>query len=125
MAIYDIIAAKFQNILLANSDPWVFVGYTGTLIFASRFIIQWIESEKRRESVIPVVFWYLSIIGSFISLAYALHREDPVFSLSLSLNSLIYTRNLYFIYMKRNKIAVQGNATSMIRGELRLMRKLE
>ena len=61
---------------------WLVVGFLGQALFGMRFIIQWIISEKRRESVIPLPFWYLSIGGSLILLTYAIHKQDPVFILT-------------------------------------------
>lgn len=80
---------------------WEVVGFLGLAVFSSRFIVQWIESERRKESVIPVSFWYLSIIGSLLLLSYALVRKDPVFILSYLFNGIIYARNLYLIHRKR------------------------
>ena len=58
-------------------DLWIVIGFTGQILFGGRFLIQWISSERRGESVIPVGFWYLSLGGSVILLAYAIHRGDP------------------------------------------------
>ncbi|MBZ0166974.1 MAG: lipid-A-disaccharide synthase N-terminal domain-containing protein, partial [Candidatus Omnitrophica bacterium] len=58
---------------------WVVIGFIGQMTFGGRFIVQWICSEKRQESHIPVVFWYLSIVGGTILLMYAISRKDPVF----------------------------------------------
>ncbi|NIA08062.1 MAG: lipid A biosynthesis protein [Actinobacteria bacterium] len=77
---------------------WLVVGFTGQLLFMARFIVQWIVSERHKRSVIPIAFWYLSLFGSLTLLGYALHKRDPVFILGLSLNSLIYIRNLWLIY---------------------------
>lgn len=81
---------------------WKAVGFLGLLIFSSRFIVQWIVSERRKESVIPVSFWYLSIVGSLCLLAYALVQRDPVFILSYLFNGFIYIRNLYLIRARRS-----------------------
>ncbi|MFZ0427576.1 MAG: lipid-A-disaccharide synthase N-terminal domain-containing protein [Acidobacteriota bacterium] len=80
---------------------WEIVGFLGLIVFSSRFVVQWIESERRKESVIPVSFWYLSIVGSLLLLSYALVRRDPVFILSYLFNGVIYVRNLYLIHRKR------------------------
>jgi len=80
---------------------WLFLGFVGQLLFASRFLVQWMASERKGESVIPVHFWYLSLAGSLILLAYAIFRLDPVFILGQSTGFLIYTRNLMLIYRKR------------------------
>ena len=77
---------------------WLAIGTGGQLLFMARFVIQWIASERRKRSVIPVAFWYLSLVGSLVLLSYAIHKRDPVFILGFSLNSLIYVRNLWLIY---------------------------
>jgi lipid-A-disaccharide synthase-like uncharacterized protein len=70
-------------------------------MFTMRFIVQWIASERKKESVIPVSFWYLSLAGGLIVLAYAIYRMDPVFILAYLPGNLVYLRNLYFVYKKR------------------------
>jgi lipid-A-disaccharide synthase-like uncharacterized protein len=87
-----------------NFGPWHIIGFIGLGTFSARFIVQWIVSERRKESVIPVSFWYLSIIGSLLLLSYALRRKDPVFILSYLFNSIIYLRNLYFIRAKKKQL---------------------
>ena len=82
---------------------WVSIGTIGQLVFFSRWIIQWISSEKSKSSIIPVAFWFFSILGGVTLLAYAIHRKDPVFILGQSAGLLIYARNIYFIN-KQNKI---------------------
>lgn len=84
------------------SNPWVIVGLSGQLMFSLRFLVQWIVSERRKESVIPLAFWYLSLGGSLILLAYALYRQDLVFILGQSTGSFIYVRNLMLIYRRRS-----------------------
>lgn len=86
---------------LQDWDVWIIVGFLGQLLFGMRFIVQWLTTEKLRRSVIPVTFWYFSIGGAAILLAYAIHREDPVFIVGQSLGFVIYARNLYFIYQER------------------------
>jgi lipid-A-disaccharide synthase-like uncharacterized protein len=73
----------------------------GQALFSARFLVQWLVSEKRRESVIPVAFWYLSLAGSAVLLTYAIYRKDPVFILGQSMGSIIYLRNLWLIREKR------------------------
>ena len=81
------------------------VGFVGQIAFGARFVIQWLVSEKKGESTIPIAFWYCSIAGSVILLTYAIHREDPVFILGQSLGSIIYIRNLILIDRKRKLLA--------------------
>ena len=80
--------------------PWVIVGFVGQFVFMMRFVVQWIASERKKQSVVPVAFWYLSLAGSLITIVYAIYRRDPVFTAAFCLNILIYVRNLYFIHGK-------------------------
>ena len=88
------------------TSPWHLLGLAGTLMFSMRFIVQWIVSERRKESVIPIAFWYLSIFGSLGILVYAVHRADPVFILAYAFNCFIYARNLMLIARERKSKSV-------------------
>ena len=84
-----------MNELLENlRDPWSIVGFAGTAVFSSRFIIQWIQSERAGRSIVPLIFWYLSIVGSALLLIYAIHIRDLVFILGQSFGFIVYGRNL-------------------------------
>jgi lipid-A-disaccharide synthase-like uncharacterized protein len=83
---------------------WVFFGLAGQAMFFFRFLIQWVVSERKKEIVIPVQFWYLSIAGSLILLIYAIQRRDPVFILGQSMGVFIYLRNLALIQKNRKEI---------------------
>ena len=80
---------------------FLIIGFLGQGIFASRFVIQWLYSEKKGESVIPIAFWYLSIIGGLGLLTYAISRKDPVIITGQIFGIFIYSRNLLLIYKKR------------------------
>lgn len=79
------------------SDPWVLFGFGAQFLFFMRFIIQWIASERKKRSHIPVAFWYFSLAGGLTLFAYAVRRLDPVFMLGQGLGCLIYIRNLVLI----------------------------
>jgi lipid-A-disaccharide synthase-like uncharacterized protein len=79
------------------------IGFFGQGLFASRFIIQWIYSEKKGESAIPIIFWYLSIFGGLGLLTYAIFRKDPVIIAGQSFGIFIYLRNLILIYNNKNE----------------------
>ena len=87
---------------------WLGVGLLGQAVFASRFVVQWLKSEMEGRSVLPVVFWYLSLGGSLLLLVYAVHREDVVFVLGQSCGLLIYARNLYLIRRERRAAPIAG-----------------
>ncbi|MDF1551807.1 MAG: lipid-A-disaccharide synthase N-terminal domain-containing protein [Deferrisomatales bacterium] len=77
-----------------NIDFWLVVGFAAQALFSARFLVQWIASERRKRSTVPKAFWYLSLVGSALLLAYAVHRHDPVFILGQSFGFLVYIRNL-------------------------------
>ncbi len=86
-----------------NWDPWLIIGFTAQALFSLRFLVQWIVSEKRRESHIPLAFWYFSVGGGAMLLAYAIHKQDPVFIVGQGAGLIVYLRNLYLIYRKRRR----------------------
>lgn len=88
---------------------WIVIGLLGQAIFFLRFLFQWLESEKKRESVIPHIFWYFSIGGGVVLLAYAIHRKDPVFILGQSMGLIIYFRNLMLIDRKNRQLFSEGS----------------
>lgn len=79
------------------------IGFGGQMLFAMRFIIQWISSERQSRSIIPIAFWYFSIGGGVVLLMYAIWRQDPVIICGQGLGLFIYSRNLYFIMRDRYK----------------------
>ena len=77
---------------------WIAIGFLGQGLFFGRWLVQWIVSERKAESQVPIAFWYLSLIGGLITLAYAIYRLDPVFIAGQSIGALVYIRNLMLIY---------------------------
>lgn len=90
---------------------WLAVGLAGQVVFSLRFLVQWIQSEKRRRSVIPVVFWYLSLAGGLTLLSYAIHQKDPVFIMGQAAGVFIYTRNLQLIGRERRRSVAEPAET--------------
>ena len=90
-------------ILKFLGDPWNILGLAGQALFASRFLIQWAKSEIVGRSIIPVMFWYCSLGGGIVLLAYAIHREEPVFIAGQGLGLLVYGRNLRLIFRERRE----------------------
>lgn len=78
-------------------DVWVVLGLVAQGVFFARFLVQWLASERRKQSVIPEAFWYLSLCGSLLLLVYSIHVKDPVFIVGQSTGSVIYIRNLVLI----------------------------
>ncbi len=79
---------------------WVVLGATGQLVFAMRFIWQWIVSERCGQSVIPVAFWWFSLAGGFILVVYTSFR-DPVLVPGQLAGVVVYVRNLMLIRRAR------------------------
>jgi len=79
-------------------DPfWFALGMVGQAIFFSRFLVQWIASERAGKSFIPPIFWWLSLVGSMLVLVYAIHRQDPVIVLGQAFGWVVYARNLVLL----------------------------
>ncbi|RWR13693.1 lipid A biosynthesis protein [Sinirhodobacter populi] len=95
-----------ERVLHVNSAGelmWVLFGLAAQLMFTARFLVQWIASERARDSVMPVAFWYFSLAGGVMLLSYAIYRADPVFILGQGLGVIIYMRNLWLIHANRRK----------------------
>ncbi|MGR9114666.1 MAG: lipid-A-disaccharide synthase N-terminal domain-containing protein [Gammaproteobacteria bacterium] len=84
-----------------NETVWLSIGFIGQALFSARFLVQWIKSEREKKSVFPIAFWYFSIGGGVTLLAYAIHRQDPVFIVGQATGLFIYLRNLYFIVYEK------------------------
>lgn len=81
---------------------WLIIGFLGQGVFTARFVIQWLASEREGVVVVPAAFWWLSILGAFALLSYAISRGDPVFAVGQSMGVLIYMRNLMIGSRGRN-----------------------
>ena len=82
---------------MAGSSVWLGVGLLGQALFSARFIQQWLASEQRKQSVVPLAFWWFSMAGGSILLVYAVWRQDPVFIAGQALGLVVYLRNLVLI----------------------------
>ncbi len=90
-----------HHTIMSLETIWLAIGFLGQGLFFGRWVVQWIASEKKAESQVPVSFWYMSLIGGLITLAYAIYREDPVFIAGQSIGSIVYVRNLMLISRAR------------------------
>ena len=84
---------------------WLAIGLLGQAFFSARFLVQWIATERRRRSVVPNQFWYFSVGGGLVLLAYAIYRRDPVFIVGQGAGLFVYARNLYFIHRAPEPLA--------------------
>jgi lipid-A-disaccharide synthase-like uncharacterized protein len=78
---------------------WLGIGLVAQLLFSMRFLVQWVVTEKARASIIPETFWYFSFFGGILLFSYACYRVDPVFILGQATGLVIYSRNIYFIWL--------------------------
>jgi len=90
---------------MTMEQTWLSIGLLGQALFSARFLVQWIASERRKQSVVPVQFWYFSVGGGLTLLAYALYRQDPVFIIGQGAGLVVYARNLYFIHRSPRRLA--------------------
>lgn len=83
---------------MTTEHLWLSIGLLGQAMFSARFLVQWIASERRRQSIVPRAFWFFSIGGGLTMLAYAIYRRDPIFILGQSAGLVVYARNLWLIH---------------------------
>lgn len=88
----------FYDVFVAKFDFWLAFGVVAQLLFAGRFIVQWIASERAGRSVMPLAFWFFSMGGGLMTLLYGIVRREPVIILGQGLSIVIYLRNLVLIY---------------------------
>lgn len=86
---------------MTTEQVWVAFGLLGQFLFSGRWMVQWFISEKLGRSVVPTLFWYLSLGGGIVLLCYAIYRQDPVFILGQAMGSAVYLRNLFLIYREK------------------------
>ena len=89
---------------MLGARAWLVIGFLAQGAFFARFLVQWIVSERRGQSVVPVSFWYLSVIGGLMLLAYSVYRKDPVFILGQATGLLVYIRNLMLIARPKTRV---------------------
>ena len=76
----------FRSVFIDQFDAWVLLGFLAQACFTMRFVVQWIASERAKRSVVPVAFWFFSMLGGSLLLGYAIQRQDPVFIAGQSLS---------------------------------------
>jgi len=95
---------RFLNITSPVGVAWVALGLLGQILFTGRMLFQWIASEKSRRSVVPTAFWWMSLAGATLLLAYFIWRKDVVGVLGQATGWLIYLRNLWLIHVPRPSV---------------------
>lgn len=106
-AFSDHLRAYLYDVFIARFDFWLAFGLLAQLTFAARFLVQWIASERAKDSVIPMSFWFLSIAGGLMTLVYGLVKREPVIIIGQGLSTFIYLRNVALI-MKRRRAPKQA-----------------
>jgi lipid-A-disaccharide synthase-like uncharacterized protein len=91
---------------LTTDHVWLLIGFIGQGLFASRFLVQWFKSEIEGRSVIPVAFWYFSLVGGVVTLVYAIHvgKDAAPFIAGQAGGLVVYARNLYLIFRERSAL---------------------
>jgi lipid-A-disaccharide synthase-like uncharacterized protein len=95
------ISSVFYDAFVAKFDFWLVFGVVAQLLFAARFLVQWISSEKAGKSVIPFAFWLFSMGGGLMTLLYGIVKREPVIILGQGLATIIYVRNIMLIMKER------------------------
>src|SRR5499433_1549057 len=103
------VGGYLHDVFVGTADWGILVGYFAQTMFAMRFVVQWIASERAGRSVVPTTFWVFSIGGGLMLLGYAIYRKDPVFILGQAFGVFVYLRNLQFIIRHRG----EGTQTAM------------
>ena len=103
IAIGQEINSVFYDAFVAKFDFWLVFGIVAQLLFAARFIVQWISSEKAGKSVIPFAFWFFSMGGGLMTLVYGVVKREPVIILGQGLATIIYVRNIMLIMKERKR----------------------
>ncbi|HTT47791.1 MAG TPA: lipid-A-disaccharide synthase N-terminal domain-containing protein [Pseudolabrys sp.] len=91
------VGGYLHDVFLGNVDLGILIGYVAQGMFAMRFVVQWIASERAGKSVVPTAFWVFSIGGGLMLLGYAIYRRDPVFIVGQAFGVFVYLRNLQFV----------------------------
>jgi lipid-A-disaccharide synthase-like uncharacterized protein len=95
----------FHTVFVERFDAWAALGFFAQAMFMTRFVVQWIASERAKRSVIPIAFWFFSMGGGVLLLIYSIKRQDPVFITGQALGIFIYARNLWLIYVEHSAAA--------------------
>jgi len=91
------VGGYLHDVFVGNADWGVIIGYIAQFLFAMRFVVQWIATERAGKVVVPTAFWVFSIGGGIMLLGYALYRKDPVFIIGQAFGVFVYLRNLQYV----------------------------
>lgn len=91
--------------MMSSKTFWIGIGFAGQALFTARFIFQWLASERKRDTVVPVAFWWFSLLGGITLLVYAIHLLDPVIIVGQAMGLVVYIRNLMLVEKARRRAA--------------------
>ena len=91
------VGGYLHDVFIGHVEIGILIGYVAQAMFAMRFVVQWIASERAGRSVVPTAFWVFSIGGGLMLLGYAIYRKDPVFIIGQAFGVFVYLRNLQFV----------------------------
>jgi lipid-A-disaccharide synthase-like uncharacterized protein len=112
LMVYAAASLWFRMPAQENEILWKTIGFAGLGIFGTRFLVQWIHSERHKESKIPNIFWWQSLCGTLFCLVYFLRQHDLVGICGYSLNIIPYTRNIMLIYSKKPHVPIMKHDES-------------
>lgn len=99
---------RLLNVTSPLGIAWVGLGFLGQLLFTGRMLVQWLVSEKRRRSVVPPIFWWLSLVGASMLMVYFVWRRDIVGVVGQATGWLIYVRNLWLLHRSGGDLPTVG-----------------
>lgn len=100
MSSYGAKLAEWWSGMSSRDLVWLTIGLVGQSMFVMRWFIQWLASEREKRLVVPDMFWYTSLVGGLMVLAYGLYKPDPVIVLG-QFGVFIYARNVYFLWRQK------------------------
>jgi len=103
ISIVESLRSVFYDAFVAKFDFWLVFGICAQLLFAARFLVQWITSERAGKSVIPFAFWIFSMGGGLMTLIYGIVKREPVIIMGQGLSTIIYVRNIMLIFKEKKQ----------------------
>jgi lipid-A-disaccharide synthase-like uncharacterized protein len=108
ISIGEAVGDVLHEAFIAKFDFWLVFGIVAQLLFAGRFLVQWIASERVGKSVIPFAFWIFSMGGGLMTLTYGIVKREPVIIFGQGLAVIIYVRNIMLILKERKEQTPAG-----------------
>lgn len=100
-SLFHDVSGYFYDVFIAKFDFWLAFGMVAQLAFTGRFLVQWIASEREGKSVMPMAFWFFSMVGGVMTLIYGIVRREPIIIMGQALAIVIYVRNVMLVLKER------------------------